>query len=105
MKKLFSFLLENLLQTVYFVAFEAALFFSLRYLFFDEPFTQDSKEPTIVPRWAAVVYFILAYVGVVIAALLVLRNVVPRSRKQQVMRWFWLALALMLPFLIVLINR
>lgn len=105
MKKLFAFWFENLLQFIYFVAFEAVLFFSLRYLFFDEPFTQDTKDPTIVPRWAAVVYFILAYVGVVIATLLVLSNFVPRSRKQQVMRWFWLALALMLPLLVVLVNR
>ncbi|QNF34212.1 hypothetical protein HUW51_16335 [Adhaeribacter swui] len=105
MKKLFSFLFENLLQLIYFIAFEAALYFGLQYLLFNQPFTQDTKDPTIVPRWVNVIYFILLYLGVVIGALLVLSNLVPRKHKNQVLRWFWLSLALMLPFLILLINQ
>ncbi len=105
MKKLFTFLFENLLQLIYFVGFEAALFFGLQYLLFDEPFTQDTEDPTIVPRWVTVIYFILIYVAVIIAALLVLSNLTPRKHKAQIMRWFWLALALILPFLVLLINE
>ncbi len=103
-KKLFTFLFENLLQLIYFIAFEAALFFGLQYLLFDAPVTQDTKDPTIVPRWVTVVYFILLYFSVIIGAMLILNNLVPRKHKNQVMRWFWLALALLLPLLVLLIN-
>ncbi|QMU27824.1 hypothetical protein [Adhaeribacter radiodurans] len=104
MKKLFSFLFENLLQLIYFIAFESALYFGLQYLLFDQPFTQDTKDPTIVPRWVSVVYFILIYLAVIIGAMLVLNNLVPRKHKHQITRWFWLALALILPLLIILLN-
>ena len=86
------------------MAFEAALFYGLQYLLFNEPITQDTKDPTIVPRWVSVIYFVLIYVAVIITALLVLSNLVPQKQKRQVMRWFWLALALMLPLLVLLIN-
>ncbi len=105
MKKFFSFLFENLLQLIYFVGFEAALFGGLQLLLFDEPVTQDTKDPTIVPRWVSVIYFVLIYVAIIITALLVLSNLVPRKHKNQIMGWFWLALALILPFLIILINE
>jgi hypothetical protein len=105
LKKLFSFLLENLLQLIYFVAFEASLYVSLQYFLFSQPFTQDTKDPTIVPRWVSVVYFILLYLAVVIGAMLLLSNLVPRKHKNQIMRWFWLSLLLMLPFLVLLINQ
>jgi hypothetical protein len=105
LKKFFSFLFENLLQLTYFVAFEAALFWGLQFLLFNEPITQDTKDPTIVPRWVSVIYFVLIYIATIIAALLVLSNLVPSKRKSQIMRWFWWALALILPFLIILINE
>ena len=104
MKKLISFLFENVLQLIYFVAFESALYWGLQYLLFNDFFTQDTKEPTIVPRWVSVVYFILLYFACIIGAMLVLSNLVPRKHQYQVMRWFWLALFLILPFLVVLIN-
>lgn len=105
MKKLISFLFENLVQLVYFVAFECGLYLGLEYLLFNQLVTQDTKDPTIVPRWVSVIYFILIYFAVIIAAMLVLSNLVPRKNKQQVMRWFWLALLLIFPFLVVLINK
>ncbi|PSR56857.1 hypothetical protein AHMF7605_26835 [Adhaeribacter arboris] len=104
MKKFFSFLFENLLQFIYFIAFESALYFGLQYLLFDQTFTQDTKDPTIVPRWVSVVYFILLYLAVIIGAMLVLNNFVPRKYKHHITRWFWFALALILPFLVLLVN-
>ena len=105
LKKLFSFVFENLLQLIYFVAFEVTLYLGLQYLLFDQTFTQDTKDPTIVPRWVSVVYFILLYLAVVIGAMLLLSNLVPRKHKKQILRWFWLSLLFMLPFLVLLINQ
>ncbi|RDC62032.1 hypothetical protein AHMF7616_00622 [Adhaeribacter pallidiroseus] len=93
------------MQLIYFAAFELVLYGGLRYLLFDQPFTQDTKDPTIVPRWVSVVYFILLYLAVVIGAMLLLSNLVPRKHKNQIMRWFWLSLLLMLPFLVLLVNQ
>ena len=93
------------MQLISFVAFGVGLYLGLQYFLFGQPFTQDTKDPTIVPRWVSVVYFILLYLAVVIGAMLLLSNLVPRKHKNQIMRWFWLSLFLMLPLLVLLINQ
>ena len=76
-----------------FVAFEAGAFYGLRYLTSGlGEANQYQAENTIVSNWLKTMVFFVAHLGLVIAAMLVLSNRLPRRYRGQVMGWFYLAI-------------
>ena len=76
-----------------FVAFEAVAFYGLRYLTSGlGEANQYQAENTIVSNWLKTMVFFVAHLGLVIAAMLVLSNRLPRRYRGQVMGWFYLAI-------------
>jgi hypothetical protein len=53
---------------------------------------QRQPENTIVSNWVKAVVFLLLYLGLLVVAVLVLSNRLPRQYRGQVMGWFYLAL-------------
>ena len=78
-----------------FVAFETAAFYGLRYLTAGlGEANQYQPENTIVSNWLKTMVFFVAHLALVIAAMLVLSNRLPRRYRGQVMGWFYLALVM-----------
>ena len=78
-----------------FIAFETVAFFSLRYLTSGlGESNQNQPENTIVSNWVKTMVFFVAHLVLVLAAMLVLSNRLPRRYRGQVMGWFYLALAM-----------
>lgn len=87
----------------WFVAFETAAFYSLRYLTSGlGEANQYQAENTIVSNWVKAMVFFVAHLALVIAALLTLSNRLPRRYRGQVLGWFYLALLLSFGLLIPL---
>ncbi|UYZ62428.1 hypothetical protein [Hymenobacter weizhouensis] len=76
-----------------FVLFEAAAFQLLRFatsgLGMDNQF---QPENTIVSNWVKTVVFLLLHLTLVVVAVLVLSNRMPRRYRGQLMGWFYLSL-------------
>ena len=90
---------------VLFVAFETGAFFGLRYLTAGLGATnQFQAENTIVSNWLKTMVFFVAHLGLVIAAMLVLSNRLPRRYRGQVMGWFYLALLMSFVLIIPLFG-
>ncbi|RYU81039.1 hypothetical protein [Hymenobacter persicinus] len=53
---------------------------------------QNQPENTIVSNWVKTVVFLLLHLTLVVVAVLVLSNRLPRHYRGQVMGWFYLAL-------------
>jgi hypothetical protein len=87
----------------YFVAFEVVAFYSLRYLTSGLG-AADQYQPdnTIVSNWVKTMVFVLLHLTLVIVAVLVLSNRLPRSYRGQMMGWFYLAVAMSFLLLIPL---
>ena len=78
-----------------FIAFETVAFFGLQYLTSGlGESNQNQPENTIVSNWVKTMVFFVAHLVLVIAAMLVLSNRLPRRYRGQVMGWFYLALAM-----------
>ncbi len=76
-----------------FVGFEVAAFQLLRYLTSGlGQADQLQPENTIVSNWVKTVAFLVLHLGLVVAAVLVLSNRLPRRYRGQVMGWFYLSL-------------
>ena len=88
----------------WFVAFEAVAFFGLRYLTSGlGESNQNQPENTIVSNWVKTMVFFVAHLALVLAAMLVLSNRLPRRYRGQVMGWFYLALAMSFVLIIPLL--
>ncbi len=76
-----------------FIAFETVAFYGLRYLTSGlGEANQYQQENTVVSNWLRTMVFFVAHLGLVIVAMLVLSNRLPRHHRSQVMGWFYLAL-------------
>ena len=88
-----------------FVAFEAGAFYGLRYLTSGlGEANQYQAENTIVSNWLKTMVFFVAHLGLVIAAMLVLSNRLPRRYRGQVMGWFYLAILMSFVLIIPLFG-
>ncbi|WP_151087172.1 hypothetical protein [Hymenobacter baengnokdamensis] len=76
-----------------FLIFETAAFQLLKFLTSGlGEADQYQPENTIVSNWVKTVAFLVLHLAVVIAAVLVLSNKLPRRYRGQVMGWFYLSL-------------
>ena len=88
-----------------FVAFEAVAFYSLRYLTSGlGQSNQYQPENTIVSNWVKTMVFFVGHLALVITAMLVLSNRLPRHHRGQVMGWFYLALVMSFVLIIPLFG-
>jgi hypothetical protein len=88
-----------------FVAFEAVAFYGLRYLTSGlGESNQYQAENTIVSNWLKTMVFFVGHLALVIAAMLVLSNRLPRRYRGQVMGWFYLALLMSFVLIIPLFG-
>ena len=96
---------ELLTGFLLFAAFEAGAFYGLQYLTSGlGERNQYQAENTIVSNWVKTMVFFVAHLGLVIGAMLVLSNRLPRRYRGQVMGWFYLALAMSFVLLIPLLG-
>ncbi|OON71081.1 hypothetical protein [Hymenobacter sp. CRA2] len=65
---------------------------------------QMQAENTIVPNWVKTTIFLLGHLALVVVALLMLSNRLPRHYRGQIMRWFLLSLVVMFLQLILLFG-
>lgn len=76
-----------------FLLFETAAYYGLRYLTLGlGEADQFQPENTIVSNWVKTMTFLVLHLALVIAAVLVLSNRLPRRYRGQVMGWFYLSL-------------
>lgn len=86
-----------------FVAFETLAFYLLRFLTSGlGEADQYQPDNTIVSNWLKTMVFVLLHLTLVIAAVLVLSNRLPRQYRGQVMGWFYLAVLMSFGLLIPL---
>ena len=79
-----------------FVAFETVAYFLLRWLVSGlGEADQFQPENTIVRNWVKTTAFLLLHLLLVVVAVLVLSNMLPRQYRGQIMRWFLLSLLMM----------
>ena len=78
-----------------FIAFEMVAFYGLQYLTSGlGEANQYQAENTIVSNWLKTMVFFVAHLALVITAMLVLSNRLPRRYRGQVMGWFYLSLVM-----------
>lgn len=76
-----------------FVAFETAAYFLLAYLTSGlGEANQNQPENTIVSNWVKTMTFFVGHLVLIVVAVLVLSNRLPRRYRGQVMGWFYWAL-------------
>lgn len=88
-----------------FVAFETAAYYLLRFATSGLGMAdQLQPENTIVSNWVKTVVFLLLHLTLVVVAVLVLSNRLPRRLRGQLMGWFYLSLLLGFVLLIPLFS-
>ena len=88
-----------------FVAFETVAFFGLRFLTSGLGETnQYQPENTIVSNWVKTLVFFVAHLVLIIVAMLVLSNRLPRRYRGQIMGWFYLAVLMSFVLIIPLFG-
>jgi RsiW-degrading membrane proteinase PrsW (M82 family) len=88
-----------------FVLFETGAYYLLKYLTSGLGMAdQFQPENTIVSNWVKTVVFLLLHLTLVVGAVLVLSNRLPRRYRGQVMGWFYLSLVLGFVLLIPLFS-
>ena len=88
-----------------FVAFETVAFYGLRYLTSGlGESNQYQAENTIVSNWLKTMVFFVAHLALIITAVLVLSNRLPRHYRGQIMGWFYLALVMSFVLIIPLFG-
>ena len=76
-----------------FVLFEAGAYYLLRFVTAGLGMAdQNQPENTVVSNWVKTVVFLLLHLVLVVVAVLVVSNRLPRHYRGQVMGWFYLAL-------------
>ncbi|MGI4743228.1 MAG: hypothetical protein ACRYG7_49385 [Janthinobacterium lividum] len=95
-----------LLGFVSFVAFEVAAYYVLRYLTsgLGESNQEQTDHTTIVSNWVKTMTFLVLHLALVIAAVLVLSNRLPRRHRGQLMGWFYGSLVMGFVLLIPLFS-
>ncbi|UOQ54017.1 hypothetical protein [Hymenobacter cellulosivorans] len=94
-----------LLGAILFVVFETAAYYLLSWLTSGLGMAdQFQPENTIVSNWVKTVVFLLLHLALVVVAVLVLSNRLPRRYRGQVMGWFYLSLLLGFVLLIPLFG-
>ena len=88
---------------LWFVAFETAAFFGLRALAAAVA-AGVGTDSVIVGNWVQTMVFVVGHLLLVLAAMLVLSNRLPRYYRGQVLRWFYLALVMTFGLLIPLFS-
>lgn len=82
-----------LVGAVLFVAFETVTYYLLRFATSGLGMPdQMQPENTIVSNWVKTVVFLLLHLLLVVVAVLILSNRLPRRYRGQVMGWFYLSL-------------
>ena len=82
-----------LIGFVCFVAFETLTYYVLRFATSGLGMSdQYQPENTIVSNWVKTVVFLLLHLLLIVVAVLILSNRLPRRYRGQVMGWFYLAL-------------
>lgn len=88
-----------------FVVFEVVTYYTLKLVTSGMGMAdQMQPENTIVSNWVKAVVFLLLYLAVLVVAVLVLSNRLPRRYRGQIMGWFYVALALAFVLLWPLFN-
>ena len=88
-----------------FIAFETGAFYGLQYLTSGlGEANQYQAENTIVRNWVKTMVFFVAHLMLVIAAMLLLSNRLPRRYRGQVMGWVYLGLVMSFVLLIPLFG-
>ena len=86
-----------------FIIFETVAFYGLQYLTSGlGESNQYQAENTIVSNWVKTMTFLLLHLTLVISAMLVLSNRLPRRYRGQVLGWFYLSLLMSFVLLIPL---
>lgn len=79
-----------------FIAFETGVYYLLRWATSGlGERNQFQPENTIVSNWVKTTAFLLGHLTLVIAAVLILSNLLPRRYRSQIMPWFLLSLLVM----------
>ena len=90
---------------LWFVAFETVAFYGLRYLTSGlGESNQYQPENTIVSNWLKTMVFFVAHLALIIAAMLILSNRLPRRYRGQIMGWFYLAVLMSFVLIIPLFE-
>ena len=91
---------------VLFVAFETATYYLLRYLTtgLGESDQLQTDHTTIVSNWVKTMIFFVLHLALVIGAVLVLSNRLPRRYRGQLMGWFYCSLLMSFLLLIPLFS-
>ena len=91
---------------VLFVAFETATYYLLRYLTMGlgESDQLQTDHTTIVSNWVKTMTFFVLHLALVIGAVLVLSNRLPRRYRGQLMGWFYCSLLMSFLLLIPLFS-
>jgi hypothetical protein len=89
-----------------FVAFEVVAYYVLRYLTagLGESDQLQTEHTTIVSNWVKTMTFLVLHLALVIAAVLVLSNRLPRRYRGQLMGWFYCSLLLSFILLVPLFS-
>ena len=88
-----------------FVAFEVAAYYALKFATSGLGMAdQLQPENTIVSNWVKTVVFLLLHLTLVVVAVLVLSNRLPRRLRGQLMGWFYLSLLVGFALLIPLFS-
>jgi hypothetical protein len=89
-----------------FVAFEVVAYYVLRYLTagLGESDQLQTEHTTIVSNWVKTMTFLVLHLALIIAAVLVLSNRLPRRYRGQLMGWFYCSLLLSFILLIPLFS-
>lgn len=86
-----------------FVAFETGAFYLLRWVTAGlGEANQMQPENTIVPNWVKTTAFLVLHLALIIGAVLVLSNRLPRRYRGQVLGWFYVGLLMSFVLLIPL---
>jgi hypothetical protein len=98
--------LAILLGFILFVTFEVVVYYVLRYLTsgLGESDQFQTDHTTIVSNWVKTMTFLVLHLALVIGAVLLLSNRLPRRYRGQLMAWFYCSLLMSFVLLIPLFS-
>lgn len=89
---------------VVFVALELATYYGLWAWIISSTPQEEAEAGSIVRNWNKVMYFVLAYMAIMVSVLLITSGQVPRRFKRHVLFWFYLSLPMLLVMLVMAFN-
>ncbi|MFC6996147.1 hypothetical protein ACFQHR_00860 [Rufibacter roseus] len=93
--------LAMFIGAIIFLALELAVYYVLSTWLVPTDPKLEEEGGTIVRSWNKVMYFTLAYIAIVVSALLIASSQVPREYRRHVMFWFYLSLPTLLVVLLL----